>query len=870
MRRLSIHYSDLMDERGARAIEPQTELPSVFADWFADRGWRPRRHQLELVERAGRGESALLIAPTGGGKTLAGFLPSLIELADRPRAKAGMRAPRLHTLYISPLKALAVDVARNVETPVREMQLGIEVETRTGDTPPGRRQRQRRSPPDILMTTPEQVALLLAYRDSSRFFKSLRYIIIDELHSLINSKRGELLALALARLSRLAPEVRRIGLSATVAEPEYLRRYLVPQCDLSVTKTPKLESQELAPRERLSSLIIGEPGATPELRILASEEHIPWSGHTARHALPEVYEAIRKARTALIFVNTRSQAEMIFQELWRINDDGLAIALHHGSLAVEQRRKVEAAMIAGSLQAVVCTSTLDLGVDWGEVDLVITVGAPKGASRLTQRIGRSNHRLDEPSRALLVPANRFEVLECKAARDAVHEGVLDGNPPRQGGLDVLAQHVLGMACAEPFNPDELYTEVRSAAPYTHVTRDNFNQVVDFVSTGGYALRQYERYKRIRLNDRGRFQVANPRVAQQYRLNVGTIVEAPMVDVRLVCKVSRQPAGARSGRKLGEVEEWFVEQLMPDDTFLLSGEVLRFEAMHENAAIVTRAAEESPKVPSYQGGKFPLSTYLAGRVRQMLSSPKNWKQLPAPVTEWLAIQDMRSLLPKPHELLVETFPRSGKYFMVCYPFDGRLVHQSLGMLLSRRLERMRMRPLGFVASEYALAIWGLRDLSKIDLGELFDEDMMGDDLDAWLAESNLLKRTFRNCAIIAGLIQRRYPGQEKSGRQVTFSSDLIYDVLREHEPNHILLRATQQDAATGLLDIARLGQLLKRIKNNIIVARLTRVSPLAVPVLLEIGRESVHGEASDAILADAAEDLIAEATRLDDPRLSSRR
>ena len=827
-------------------------LPGVIDAWFAGRHWQPRAHQLELLARAEQGESVLLIAPTGGGKTLAGFLPSLVELSQRDRAP-GMRRPSLHTLYISPLKALAVDVARNVETPIQEMGLEISLETRTGDTPQSRRQRQRRQPPDILMTTPEQVSLLLAYKDSDSYFRNLRFVIIDELHALANNKRGQLLSLALARLSALSPSLRRIGLSATVAYPDDLSRFLVPQVGGA----------------QFAHLVVGDPGAKPKLSVLASQAHIPWSGHSARHALAEVYQAIKEAKTALVFVNTRSQAELVFQELWRINDDNLAIALHHGSLEVGQRRKVEAAMTAGALRAVVCTSTLDLGIDWGEVDLVINLGAPKGSSRLTQRIGRSNHRLDEPSRALLVPANRFEVLECRAAQTACEEGVLDGEPIGEGALDVLSQHVLGMSCAQPFTVDALYQEVISAAPYHALRRADFDRVIDFVATGGYALQRYDRYKRIRKDELGRYRVANPKVAQQYRLNVGTIVEAAMLKVRLVRGFKAGSLPRMRGRKLGEIEEWFVEQLLPGDTFLFAGEVLRFETLVEYDVVVTRTVDEAPRIPTYQGGKFPLSTYLADRVRAMLSDPSTWKALPAPVAEWLGFQDLRSVLPARDEMLVETFPRNGKFYLVCYPFEGRLAHQSLGMLLSRRLDRAGMRPLGFVASEYALAIWGLRDLSTFDYGELFHEDMMGDDLEAWLAESNLLKRTFKNCAIISGLIERRYPGQEKTGRQVTFSSDLIYDVLREHEPDHILLRATQHDAATGLLDIARLGQLLKRIKGKIVSAKLTRVSPLAVPVLLEIGRESVHGETSEWLLMDAAEDLIAEAMRLDPAREGER-
>src|SRR6267154_1260224 len=728
-------------------------LPESFRRWFATRGWEPRAHQIALVEKARAGRSTLLVAPTGAGKTLAGFLPTLVELAARSsRSGLGRGAlasgSGLHTLYISPLKALAVDVARNLEQPVAEMGLPVRVETRTGDTPPSKRTRQRRYPPDILLTTPEQVALLLSTADAPYLFATLKRIVLDELHALVTSKRGDLLALGLARLHGIAPSLMTIGLSATVAAPDELARYLVPQ-RRGVTAQ--------------ADVVMAEGGAAPVVTMLGTAERLPWAGHTARHALAEMYDLIRRHRTTLMFVNTRSQAEMVFQELWRINDDGLAIALHHGSLDVAQRRKVEDAMAAGRLRAVVATSSLDLGIDWGDVDLVINVGAPKGSSRLLQRIGRANHRLDEPSEAVLVPANRFEVLECRAAIDAVAEFAPDTPPMRSGALDVLAQHLLGTACGAPFRPADLYAEVTTAAPYAALARADFDAAVDFVATGGYALKAYERFAKIRPDPEGRYRVANPRIAQQYRLNVGTIVEADMLKVRLV----RARAGGAGhsgligcvGRILGQVEEYFIETLTPGNTFVFAGEVLRYEALANDEVYVSRATDEDLQIPSYEGGKFPLSTYLAERVRNLLAEPQAWSKLPDQVREWLGIQQWRSSVPNARELLVETFPRADKHYLVCYPFEGRLAHQTLGMLLTRRLERLKMRPLGFVANEYALAVWGLGDVARaltrreLTLAGLFDEDMLGDDLEAWLAESALMKRTFRTAAIIAGLIER---------------------------------------------------------------------------------------------------------------------
>ncbi len=818
-------------------------LPEPFQSWFASRGWAPREHQLELLAKARAGRSTLLIAPTGAGKTLAGFLPSLVELAERPRARNSLRPPGIHTLYISPLKALAVDVARNLERPAEDMGLPIRIETRTGDTPASRRQRQRRDPPDILLTTPEQIALLLASADGEHLFGELRRIVLDELHALAGSKRGDLLSLGLARLRRLAPEARTVGLSATVADPDTLRRWLVPQ----------------AGGHEMGDMVIAAAGAAPDLSMLDSVAHVPWAGHTARHSLKEIYGLIERHVTTLVFVNTRMQAELLFQELWHINDANLPIALHHGSLDVTQRRKVEAAMGEGRLKAVVCTSSLDLGIDWGAVDLVVNVGAPKGSSRLMQRIGRANHRLDEPSRAVLVPANRFEVLECRAALEAVRAGAQDSAVIHSGALDVLAQHVLGMACAGPFDADELYAEVTSAEPYAELPRNDFDDVVAFNATGGYALRAYERFARIRQMKDGRWRVAHPEVAQQYRLNVGTIVESTMLKVRLTSAKARF-----GGRVLGEVEEYFAEQLSPGDTFVFAGEVLQFLSIVENEVRVARTLATEPKVPSYAGGKFPLSTFLAARVRALLAEPARWASLPGQVHEWLELQKLRSRLPGYEDLLVESFPRGGRHHLVAYPFEGRLAHQTLGMLLTRRLDRAGLHPLGFMANDYALAIYGISDMAlaiaqgRLDLDALFDADMLGDDLEEWLAESSLMKRTFRQCAVIAGLIERRFPGKEKNSRQVTMSTDLVYDVLRRHEPDHVLLRAARADAATGLLDIRRLSDMLVRIRGRIDHVALPRVSPLAVPVMLEIGREMVAGAAADALLAEAEDELIREA------------
>ena len=801
-----------------------TVLPTPIADWFAARGWTPRRHQLEMVAAARAGAHALLVAPTGAGKTLAGFLATLADLAENPR-------DGLHTIYVSPLKALAVDVQRNLLTPVTEIGLDIRIETRTGDTPSDRKKRQRERPPHILLTTPESLALLISYPDSATMLAGVKTVIVDEIHAFATTKRGDQLSLALSRLQRLAPGLRRVGLSATIADPEAYQGWLAPNADAaSVT------------------LVRGDPGAAPVVEIIVPEDRIPWAGHNGRWAARAVMRRIEKARLAIVFVNTRAIAEIIFRDLWTENDQSLPIGIHHGSLSAEARRKTENAMATGRLRAIVATASLDLGIDWGDVDLVIQMGAPKGASRLLQRTGRANHRMDEASHALIVPGNRFEYLESLAARDAVMAGELDHDVFRPGGLDVLAQHIFGLAAAAPFFADDLYAEIRGAAPYAGLSRARFDEVLNFVATGGYSLRAYERYHRLTRGRDGQWRLTHPRLAAQHRLNSGTIVEAVTMNVTF----------GRRGRRLGQVEEWFGGQLRVGDSFLFAGLTLECIGF-EGPDIHVKLGRGSPSVPSYAGGRLPLSTNLATRVRGLFNAPERWHEMPGDVREWLEIQKLRSRLPGLDDLLIETFERDGRWFMVAYGFAGRNAHQTLGMLLTQRMEAAGLQPLGFVGSDYMVAVWSLQQVR--DPRPLFSPDVFEDELAEWMAASPFLRRAFREVAIIGGLIDRAIPGQHKTGRQMSVSSDLIYDVLRRHEPGHLMLTAAWADARGKLTDIDRLAGLLELAQRGLVLVELDRVSPLAVPVLLEIGKESVPGAADTALLIEAAA-LAEEAMRLD--------
>ncbi|MXO97026.1 ligase-associated DNA damage response DEXH box helicase [Erythrobacter aquimaris] len=812
-------------------------VPSQINDWFAGRGWRIRRHQRQMLQASDASRHALLVADTGAGKTLAGFLPTLSDFAEE-RLDGKAPSDGLHTLYVSPLKALAHDVQRNLLTPIEEMGLPITVETRSGDTPSDRKRRQRQKPPHVLLTTPESLSLLLSFPDSFELFSGLKRIVIDEVHAFATGKRGDLLALALSRLQAIAPDMQRAALSATVASPEAFREWLAPWGELDTVE-----------------LVEGEQGAPSEVELLLpDEERVPWGGHAATWAIPQLYDRISRNGTTLVFTNTRFLAEYIFQHLWDVNEENLPIGIHHGSLSKEARRKVEGAMARGELRALVATASLDLGVDWGDIDLVVQMGAPKGSSRLLQRIGRANHRLDQPSRALLVPGNRFEFLEATAAKEAVDEGRRDGEDFRPGGLDVLAQHVMACACAAPFEEGELLAQVRSSLSYAWVDEEIWQRVLTFVATGGYALEAYDKFKRIVRDSEGVWRLSHPEQAQRHRMNAGIIIDSEMLEVRI------NSGRGRGGRSLGKIEERFAASLSPGDTFAFAGmslEVVKLQDME----VLVKAAKASAMIPSYGGARMPLTTHLADRVRGMLVDRAGWARFPDDVREWLEVQDWRSQMPGPGQLLVESFPHAKRHYSVYYTFEGWNANQSLGMLITRRMEDRGLMPGGFVANDYSLAVWGLKPVE--DPAPLLSPDILQDEFIEWVQNSHLLRRAFREVAVIGGLVERQHPGKRKTGKQVTFSTDLIYDVLRKYEPDHVLLEAAWADARTRMTDVGRLGSLLDRAAEELVHVELDRVSPLAVPVMVMIGREATpQGSVDDELLLEA-ESLAGAAMRIDE-------
>lgn len=793
-----------------------TTLPPSLNDWFTARGWSLHPHQSDMLARSDA-PALLLIAPTGGGKTLAGFLPTLAELADGTHQG-------IHTLYVSPLKALASDIKRNLRKPVEEAGLPIRIEDRTGDTSYTQKRRQRADPPHILLTTPESLALLTSYDDAPRMFAGLQRVVVDEIHALAESKRGDQLMLALSRLQAIAPNLRRVGLSATVDDPQAIATLLARHPDPC-------------------SILHADPGPAPDIAMLVTDEQPPWAGGGAKYSIPAVLEEVKKHKTTLIFHNTRAQAELFFHNLWLANEESLPIGIHHGSLDRTQRDRVEAAMVAGQLRAIVCTGTLDLGIDWGDVDLVIQIGAPKNVKRLVQRIGRANHRYNAPSKALLVPANRFEVVECVAALEAVMAHDLDGDPRGAGPRDVLCQHILIRACAGPFDENDLYREIKTVGAYADLSRAAFDDCLDFCATGGYALRAYDKWKRLLQRPDEQWQLRDPRAAQRIRMNIGTIQDTDTLKVRL--KGNFKP--------LGEVEEAFAATLTVGDTFLIGGKIVRYEGLREMTVEVTNRATKAPKIATFAGTKFATSTQLSARILRMFAQ-KDWPQLPAHTAAWLGLQREVSQLPQTGRILVESFPHDDLHYTCFYGFAGRNAQQTLGLLLTQRMETNGLNPLGFVATDYATLVWGLNAVT--DPAPLLDPHNLRDGLETWLAGNAVMKRTFRASAIIAGLIERNLPQARKSGRQATFSSDILYDTLTKYDPDHLMLRITREEAMRGLVDFGRIEDMLTRTKGAVDHVTLDRISPLAAPMILEMGKVPIAGLGREKLLEDAAAALMA--------------
>lgn len=804
--------------------------------FFATRGWQVQSFQRELWRAWQAGESGLLLAPTGSGKTLAVFGGALIEALRQPLPK-----PRLRWLWITPLRALAADTREALASTSAGLGLDLRIELRTGDSGSGARARARRGDCDVLITTPESLALLLSYADTAEVLAGLSAVVVDEWHELLGSKRGVLLELCLARLQALNPKLRRWGLSATLGNALEALRTLCPQ---------SLDARLL----QVSAQTLRQPPPLIDTVLPREGRRFPFAGHLGLSQLDEVLPRIFAARSSLLFTNTRAQAELWHRALsavWLEEDSTLA--LHHGSLDRSLREQVEDGLRAQRLRCVVATSSLDLGVDFPAVDQVIQVGSPKGLARLLQRAGRAGHAPGLQSRLLCVPTHGLELVEFAAARRALQRGELEARRPLQRCLDVLAQHLVTLAAGGGFTPELAFAEVRSTAAFADLERSDFEAVLDFIERGGSALQQYPEFRRVEREEGELRVLREPRQALRHRLSIGTITSDGTLRVKYV-----------SGGDLGAVEESFVGRLNPGEVFLFAGKLLELVRLKDMTAYVRAASGARGSVPRWMGGRMPLSTLLGAEVRALLADGAHASAEMQAARPMLALQARLSALPRPEELLVEVIPERGGLLLALYPFAGRAVHEGLAALLAARYAQQRAASVRFAANDYGLLL-GIAPRADIDealLRQLLSPEHLERDVRASLNLAELAKRQFRDIARIAGLLPPNQPGRAaRSMRQLQASSSLIYEVLRQFDPEHLLLKLAEREVLEGELALPQLGALLERIADERLrLCRPDTLTPLSFPLWAETQKGALSSEDWRTRIERAADALEARANR----------
>lgn len=802
--------------------------------WFRERGWTPFGFQREVWSAYLAGESGLIHAATGTGKTLSAWMGPLLEwMEEHPLPPGGAPprkrvrradAPPLRVLWITPLRALAGDTAEALAAPLEGLGLPWTLETRTGDTSDAVRARQRGRLPTALVTTPESLSLLLARDDARELFTELRAVVVDEWHELMGSKRGVLAELALARLRAWRPSLRTWGVSATIGNLEEAREALL---GVGPAAPPGRIVRGVEPKH-----------VTVDALIPPTLERFPWAGHLGTQMLPQVVAAVEEGESAIVFTNTRSQTEIWFQAILAARPEWAgAIALHHGSLDRRTREFVEEGLRTGALRCVVATSSLDLGVDFSPVDRVLQIGSPKGVARLLQRAGRSGHRPGAESRVTCVPTHALELIEVAAARDGVEAGAVEARLPVERPLDVLVQHAVTVALGGGFRPEELKAEVRTTRAYAELRDDEWAWVLDFITRGGEALRAYPEYSRVADRGDGVLVVEDRQVARRHRMAVGTIVSDASITVQYL----------RGGR-LGTVEESFIARLKPGDRFVFSGRPLEFVRVRDMKAWVRKASSSKGAIPRWMGSRMPLSTELAAALRRRLEEAAGGvfrgPEMEA-VRPILEIQARWSRIPASDELLVERVRTREGHHLFFFPFEGRLVHEGLAALFAYRVSRLVPISFTLSANDYGFELLSPdpAPLERALEAGLLSPRALVDDVPASLNATEMAKRQFREIARVAGLVFPGYPHAGKTARQLQASSGLFFDVFRRHDPENLLLAQAHREVLERQLESSRLGRTLERLAaSRVVVTDPPRTPPLAFPLLVDRTREKVSSEA----------------------------
>ncbi|MCB0567668.1 MAG: ligase-associated DNA damage response DEXH box helicase [Phaeodactylibacter sp.] len=806
--------------------------------WFEQQGWRPFPFQLEAWQHYLDGFSGLVNAPTGTGKTYALAMGILLEGKSLPPApsEGGGEAPLdspptlgeagrglgLQAIWITPIRALAKEIQGSIQRASDGLGLDWRVAIRSGDTKSGERAKQKKNPPQVLITTPESLHLLLASKGYSKYFQHLKTIVVDEWHELIGSKRGVQIELALSRLKGLLPGLKVWGISATIGNMDEALAVLMG----NTFKTGRYQ----VVRANIPKQIEIESILPDEI------ERFPWAGHLGIRLLEKVLPVLEQSQSTLIFTNTRAQCEIWYQNLLAVAP-GLAgaIAMHHGSISRELRDWVEDALHQGILKAVVCTSSLDLGVDFRPVESIIQIGSPKGVARFMQRAGRSGHQPGALSKIYFVPAHSLELIEAAALRRAIEQGELESRIPYIRSFDVLLQYLVTLAVSEGFRPEEIFEEVKGTYSFSSMTRDEWAWCLDFITTGGQSLDAYEEYKKVIIED-GLYKVVSRRTAMRHRLQIGTIVS----DVSMTIKYL-------SGKRIGTVEEWFIAQLRPGDVFWFAGRSLELVRIKEMTVQVKRSKKKTGKIPSWQGGRMPLSSQLSSTLRFKMAqlNHRDFTDVELQKLEPLiALQARRSHVPHEGEFLIEYFKSREGYHLLFYPYEGRFVHEGMGALIAYRISRLQALSFSIAMNDYGFEL--LSD-SEIPIGEaleqgLFSTEGLSQDIQASINAAEMAKRRFRDIASISGLIFKGYPGKQKKDRHLQSSSQLFFEVFNDYEPNNLLLLQAYDEVMSFQLEEARLRAALRRIQGQrIVLSRPEKATPFAFPIMVDRLRERLSSE-----------------------------
>jgi ATP-dependent Lhr-like helicase len=808
-------------------MNTSTSLLQRGIQWFQSQGWEPFPFQLEAWESHLSGGSGLVNAPTGSGKTFALFMPILLEGLEEDN-------PGLQALWITPIRALAKDIQTAGQRAAQGLGLDWQIAVRTGDTASAERSRQKKTPPQVLITTPESLHLLLAAKGYPTFFKNLKTVVADEWHELLGSKRGVQVELALSRLKGMLPQLKVWGISATIGNMDESLQVLLGENFPS----GKIIRADLPKKTVVASILPDEI------------ERFPWSGHLGVKLLPKVLPIIHQSRTTLLFTNTRAQCEIWYQQLLEADPDLAGqIAMHHGSLSRELRDWVEEALHQEQLKAVVCTSSLDLGVDFRPVESIVQIGSPKGVARFMQRAGRSGHQPGAVSRIYFLPAHSLELVEAAALRQAIEENSLEHRVPYIRSFDVLIQYLVTLAVSEGFRPREIFREIKGTFSFQSMSEDEWAWALDFIVSGGAALHAYDEYRKVEVED-GLYRVNSKRIALRHRLSIGAIASDASLTVKYL-----------QGGRIGTVEEWFISQLKPGDVFWFAGRSLELVRVKDMIVQVRKSSQKTGKIPSWQGGRMPLSSQLGAMLRRKMDELGRGatEDIELKTLEPLAaLQRHRSHLPHADELLIEYFQSKEGYHLLIYPYEGRLVHEALGALAAFRIARLRPITFTIAMNDYGFEL--LSD-SPIPVEEaleagLFSSKELGKDLLASVNAAEMARRKFRDIASIAGLVFKGYPGKTKKDRHIQASAQLFFEVFGDYEPNNLLLLQAYDEAMTFGLQEARLREALERIsRQKIVLSRPSKATPLAFPIMVDRLRERVSSEKLEDRIAKMKLQLI---------------